>query len=81
MVIGRLVTHRLVLCALVLGAAPGVDAAQAQVVGGDVRFGTWNVLHGEHERWPEIAGRTDDADLAFALPLYRRFHDRFTSDL
>ena len=55
--IARLVAHRLVLSALVLGAAACVDAAQAQVVGGDLRFGTWNFLHSEHERWPEIGGR------------------------
>jgi hypothetical protein len=57
MVIARLVKHSLIVSTLVLGAAAGVDAAQAQVVGGDIRFGTWNFLHSEHERWPEIGGR------------------------
>lgn len=53
----RLVYRTMVPCALAYALGGAVDTTQAQVVGGDVRFGTWNFLYGEHERWPEIGGR------------------------
>lgn len=44
-------------CAVALLAAGALRGAHAQVAGGDIRFGLWSFLHGEHERWPELGGR------------------------
>jgi len=49
-----LVRPALAAALVIWGRAP---AAEAQVAGGDVSFGIWGFLYGEHERWPEIGGR------------------------
>jgi hypothetical protein len=53
----RPVHRAIALCALGWVVAGLGDTAKAQVAGGDLHFGTWNFLHSEHERWPEIGGR------------------------
>lgn len=52
--VARQVTAACVLAGLIAGA---LREARAQIAGGDIRFGTWNFLYGENERWPEVGGR------------------------
>ena len=55
--LSRAVHGTITACALAWSTAATVRPVDAQVVGGDIRFGTWSFLHSEHERWPEIGGR------------------------